>query len=336
MKVLLTGGAGYLGSVLVGKLLEEGMEVTVLDNFLYNKNSLDGYKKDIEIVEGDIRDMRLLSKNIRDKDAVIHLAAIVGDQASDLDKKTSVEVNYITTKVIAELCNVNMVPRLLFASSCSVYGERPGVSLMDETCEMKPISLYGETKTKSEAGIKQVYTNFNPTVMRLGTLFGLSPRMRFDLAINMFIAKGMTGEKITVFGGNQWRPFLHIQDAAEGFVTAIKKNITGDYNLSWSNLQIIEIAKEIADHFGVEVEINEKVTDARDYKVSTEKINKFGIKPWRNVKFAIREIEDEFKRGTFGDWKQDIYSDYKHLFNSEEAQSRIYTSGAIPWKSNEK
>src|SRR3989338_6416000 len=189
MKVLVTGGAGYLGTVLVNKLLRKGYKVTVLDNLLFG-NYL-GKHKNMKIIDGDIRNLVTVVKALNDADAVIHLASIVGDQAGDLEQRTTIEINYLATKNIAELCQL-YGKRFIYPSTCSVYGERSEKVVKENARLIKPISLYGQTKLRSEQGIADSCNDY--TILRLGTLFGLSPRMRFDLAINLFAAKAINKE----------------------------------------------------------------------------------------------------------------------------------------------
>lgn len=330
MKVAITGGAGYLGSVLTEKLLDKGYEVCVLDNFLYGKESLEDLlnNPNLTIIDGDIRDLRNVVKSLNGSNAIIHLASIVGDQAGDLEAKTTTEINYLATKNIAELCQM-YGKKMLFASTCSVYGdESKDIMAEDFKITPVPISLYGETKLKSEQAILSI-PNLDVAILRLGTLFGLSKRMRFDLAINLFIAKAMMGEKITVFGGEQCRPFLHIQDAADAFIMALENNWIGLFNVSWKNFQIKEVAETIAKHLNAKVEITKEIVDKRNYKVTTEKVDKLGFKPKRDLKFAIEEIKKAFDNKIIKDYKLPKYSNYKSLFESKELQEKIYVLGPL-------
>jgi len=327
MRVLLTGGSGYLGSILTRKLLKKGHNVRVLDNFLFGKESLkevNGNKK-LELVDGDIRDLAIVSKSLKNIEVVIHLASIVGTQSSELDPKTSIEINYLSTRNIAELCKLYKIKQFVFASTCSVYGAHPD-QLISENSEVNPLDSYGQSKFQSERAILQAYDY--PTILRLGTLFGASHRMRFDLAINLFIAQALNKETITVFGGNQWRPFLHVDDAAEAFSYAIEKRMEGIYNVTWKNLTITDTAKNIQKLVPTEIKISKDLVDKRDYKVTASKFEKFGFKAKKDIKFVVNEFKTKIMKDV-RNYRQDKYSNYKSFFNKSTIQRKVYTQGPI-------
>ena len=326
MKILVTGGSGYLGSILTRKLLKKGHTVRILDNFLFGKCSIKEIKsKKLQVVQGDIRDLVAVSKSLKSIDVVVHLASIVGTQSSELDPKTSIEINYLATRNIADLCKLYKIKQFLFASTCSVYGAQPN-RLISENSEVNPLDSYGESKFQSERAILQSYDY--PTILRLGTLFGASHRMRFDLAINLFIAQALNKEKITVFGGEQYRPFLHVDDAAEAFSFAIENHMEGIYNVIWKNLTINEMAKTVKRKIPTKLQISRDIVDKRDYRVTGKKLEKFGFKPKKDIAFAIQE----FKRRIMSDvrsYKEDKYNNYKSFFNKRVIQRKVYTQGPI-------
>jgi len=326
MKILVTGGSGYLGSILTRKLLKKGHTVRILDNFLFGKCSIKEIKsKKFQVVQGDIRDLVAVSKSLKSIDVVVHLASIVGTQSSELDPKTSIEINYLATRNIADLCKLYKIKQFLFASTCSVYGAQPN-RLISENSEVNPLDSYGESKFQSERAILQSYDY--PTILRLGTLFGVSYRMRFDLAINLFIAQALNKEKITVFGGEQYRPFLHVDDAAEAFSFAIENHMEGIYNVIWKNLTINEMAKTVNRKIPTKLQISRDIVDKRDYRVTGKKLEKFGFKPKKDIAFAIQE----FKRRIMSDvrsYKEDKYNNYKSFFNKRVIQRKVYTQGPI-------
>lgn len=326
MRVLLTGGSGYLGSILTRKLLDKGFKVRILDNFLFGKKSLDSIKsKNLELVEGDVRDLAAVSKSLKNIDSVIHLASIVGTQSSELDPKTSIEINFLSTRNIAELCKMYKIKQLVFASTCSVYGAQPN-QMIAENSEVNPLDSYGLSKFQSERAILQAYDY--PTILRLGTLFGASYRMRFDLAINLFLAQAINKDELTVFGGNQWRPFLHVDDAAEAFSFAVENNMEGIYNIIWKNLTINQMAKEVIKSVPSKIKISKDIVDKRDYKVSGAKLEKFGFKAKKNISFAAKEFKSKIKEDV-KNYRQDMYSNYKSFFNSKSIQRKVYTQGPI-------
>jgi len=285
MKVLVTGGAGYLGSVLVRDLLKRGHQVTVVDKFLYTRKSLRLKNKNLKIVEGDIRDVKLMDRLIKECDAVIHLAAIVGNPACQLNKSLAFTTNSIATGVIALLCGF-YGKKLLYASTCSVYGR--GNNTFTELDHVSPKDMDFYAKTKFTGEILVAMSHHDWLIFRLGTLFGYSPRPRYDLAINLFIAKGINGEPLTVYGGNQWRPFLHVKDASEAFCEALERDWNGLYNLYYDNYRIKKVAKLIAKRYKVKVKCEKKLVDERNYRAKAL-LRKFV--PKRSIQDAMEEFE---------------------------------------------
>lgn len=327
MRVLLTGGSGYLGSLLTRRLLKKGYDVRILDNFLFGREPVSALAGDsrLELVAGDVRDLAAVSRSLKGADVVIHLASIVGTQSSELDPKASIEINYLATRSLADLCKLYKIRQFVFASTCSVYGAQPD-RLITEGSEVNPLDSYGQSKYESERAILQAYDY--PTILRLGTLFGASHRMRFDLAINLFLAQALNGEKLTVFGGTQWRPFLHAADAADAFAFAVDKGMEGTYNVIWKNLTIRQAAKEVAKSVPAKISLSKDIVDKRDYRVSGAKAAKFGVRPRRDIAHAAREfrtmIPDDVRQ-----YRLDRYSNYKSFFNSTSIQRKIYTRGPI-------
>ena len=322
-KVLVIGGAGYLGSVLVRKLLEKGFFVRVLDNLTFGN---DGIKElfsnnRFELFEGDIRKIDDVVRAIIGMDAVVHLAAIVGDSASSIEPISTVETNYLATKLIAETCKHHQVNRLVFASSCSVYGANSYVA--DESTELNPVSLYARTKIKSEEGLLEMSDeNFAPCILRMATLFGVSPRMRFDLVVNLLTAKALNEKEITIFGGNQFRPLVHVEDAAQAYIDCLRapiEKIRGQvFNVGADsgNYRIIDLGrkiKELVPEAKLVVEKKE-ADDIRTYKVSFEKISKeLGFAARKTVDNGVKEIRAAFEEELFDDYSSEKYSVYSYL-----------------------
>jgi nucleoside-diphosphate-sugar epimerase len=309
MKVLITGGLGYLGSIMIGELLEKGFKVKVLDSLVYG-DFISSKEKKIELVEGDIRSHKQLVEATDDVDAVIHLAGIIGDTAANLDKELTIRVNYLATKRIAELCSKKGL-RILFSSTCSVYGARPN-EVIRENSPIAPLSLYAMSKLIAEESIKRRCDNY--VIFRLGTLFGLSPRMRFDLVVNRFIAQAIQEKKITVYGGLQRRPFIHVQDVSEIFVKALSKDLTGTYILGGTNYRIQEAATVIKQNTGCEVAVLDDLKDPRDYAVDSSLAEEvWGLKDVKKVEFAVDEIRDVYARRVIKDYKESIFSNEEWL-----------------------
>lgn len=324
-KVLVVGGAGYLGSILCRKLLERGYIVRVLDNLTYGDHGIkELYKKpNFMLMKGDMRDIQTVVDSVKNIDAVIHLAAIVGDPASALDPEETIEINYLGTKMLAEICKYSQINRFIFASTCSVYGASANPDTkIDENSSLNPISLYAEMKHKSEFGILELADeNFSPTILRMATLYGLSPRMRFDLVINILTIKALKEKQFTIFGGSQWRPNLHVDDAAEAYIKCLEapiNKIKGEiFNVGSNdgNYRIIDIGK-IVNKLIPEAKmiIDKKQVDKRNYNVSFDKIEK-NLHYITNytIEDGINNIIEAVKRGEFSDYINSKYSNYKFL-----------------------
>ena len=298
-RVLVTGGAGFIGSHLVRMLLERGYHVRVLDRFDYGQVGIEGIvHPNFEIIQGDVCSSRDVSRAVRNVDGVIALAAIVGDPACNLDPEETVNLNYASTKILAETCNFYGVRRLVFASSCSVYGASTTGGLLTERSRLNPVSLYARTRVLSENILFDRHGDVEPVVVRLATVFGLSPRMRFDLVVNTLTAKAIAERRISIFGGNQWRPNVHCRDAARAFVLALEApasdvageifNLGGDAN----NHRINEIGDMVAEAVpDIVVERRDEIPDPRDYRVSFAKIRRvLGFEPEHSVADGIREV----------------------------------------------
>jgi nucleoside-diphosphate-sugar epimerase/predicted transcriptional regulator len=314
-KVLIVGGAGYLGSVLSRLLLSEGYSVKVLDLLMFGSESLDEIKDhpQFELIVGDIRNINLVCKAVKDVDAVIHLAAIVGDPASSKNPEDTIATNYLATMTLAQACKYYQVNRFIFASTCSVYGV--GDNELDENSPLQPVSLYARSKIKSEQGILSLADeNFSPIILRMGTLYGLSPRMRFDLVVNTFAKMATTENKITIFGGHQWRPLLHVRDAAQAYMTCLQASLgsikTRVFNVGSNkqNYQISELGKFVKKVLPrtevsiLDAETIAGTTDKRDYRVSFSKIeSELGFKAKVQVVHAIEEINQAILNQTISD-----------------------------------
>jgi nucleoside-diphosphate-sugar epimerase len=298
-RVLVTGGAGYIGSHLTCMLLERGYHVRLLDRFDYGRAGLDAVANHprLEVTAGDITSSRDLTRALKDVDGVIALAAIVGDPACNLYPDETVNLNYLATKILVDACNFYGVRRLVFASSCSVYGSNNG-GFLTEQSRLNPVSLYARTRVLSENLLFDRRGDVEPVVLRLSTVFGLSARMRFDLVVNTLTARAVLQRKIGVFGGNQWRPHVHCRDAARAFILALEApapmvagevfNVGGDA----SNLRIDALGDMVAEIVGdVEIVRHGDVADPRDYRVSFAKIRRvLGFEPEFPVARGIREV----------------------------------------------
>jgi len=320
--VLVTGGAGYIGSHLTRLLLARGYQVRVLDRFDYGHSGLVGLKHPrLEVLRGDICNSRDLSRAVHGTSGVIALAAIVGDPACNLDPEETINLNYSATKILVDACSLYDVRRLVFASSCSVYGAN-GDALLRETSRLNPVSLYARTRVLSENILFDRRGDVEPVVLRLSTVFGLSPRMRFDLVVNTLTAQAVVDRRIAVFGGNQWRPNVHCRDAARAFVAALEAPaaaVAGEiFNVGGDELnhRIDEIGAMVREIVGdVELRRQGEVTDPRDYRVSFEKIQQLlGFTPQFSVRDGIREVAAAVRADpTLRGYQNPVYSNVQAL-----------------------
>ena len=321
MKVLVTGGAGYLGCHLVRLLLESGCAVRVMDRFCFGRAPLDGFTHTaLEIVEGDIRRAHQCEGLFDGIDSVVHLAGIANDPSCALNADMAADVNVESTRELARLAAHAGVKRFVLASSCAVYGQ--GLfDLLDEDTPPNPVSPLGESKLAAEQALLSVEGgDFEPVIARCATLYGVSPRMRFDLAVNLMAADGLSDGRIIVRGGgNQWRPFLHVADAAAGYyllLTEPSAKVRGQvFNLGETeqNLPISELAKLVAERLGTEIEVGIPVddTDARNFRVSCDRIaRELGFKSTITIIDGIDEVGAYLRAESF-DPKDERFSNVK-------------------------
>ena len=308
-KVLLIGGAGYIGTVVTKHLIKKNFDVTCLDNLIYNNlYSLSEFEKDkkFNFVLGDLRNEALTNKLLNECDAVVILAGLVGDPITKKYPEISEKINNKGIKKLINSCKNKKIEKLIFVSTCSNYGLSETDLPLNEEAELKPISLYAKHKVEVEKYILSLKNNqdFSPTILRFSTAFGLSPRMRFDLTINQFTKSIFCKEALEVFDSNTWRPYCHVKDfgiALEKVLEADKKitdfqvfNVGGDNN-NFTKKQIVEqIFKFIP---GAKVTFTEKKRDPRNYKVNFSKINKIlNFKIKYNVNDGIKEMINFFKK----------------------------------------
>ena len=281
MKVLVVGGAGYVGGGIVDKL-KENHSVTVYDSLIYEES----YRKDVRFVYGDIRDHEKLLELLNSNDAVIWLAALVGDGACAINPELTFQINSESVKFLAE----NFKKRIVFLSTCSVYGAQEG--MLDESSSINPLSEYASSKVQAEEYLQ----NSNAIIFRLGTLFGISDefsRIRLDLVVNILVTKALSEGKLTVFGGDQWRPLLHVNDVANAINHTLENEVTGVFNLHYKNFKIIDIANKIIEKVpNATIETTPmKFQDARNYQVSSEKLfNETGFRAQFDLSTGIDEV----------------------------------------------
>jgi nucleoside-diphosphate-sugar epimerase len=294
MKILITGGAGYLGSVIVGKMLEEGYEVVVLDKLLFNQTSLLQYTSNpkFKFIYGDVRNESILEKLCKEVDVIIPLAAIVGFPACAADPQLAKDVNF---KQIINIVRFGKDKKILYPNTNSGYGIAEGQTECTEESPLTPISVYGQTKCDAENFLR---TSTDAIVFRLATVFGVSPRMRTDLLVNDFTYKAITDKYIVVFEKNFKRNFIHVEDVASAFLFMLKnydtyKGEVFNVGLSSANLNKQELLEKIQTHvkdFAISYNDYYEDPDKRDYIVSNAKIEATGWYPEWNLDRGIKQL----------------------------------------------
>jgi nucleoside-diphosphate-sugar epimerase len=305
--ILVTGGAGYIGSVLVRHLLEDGRRVRVLDRFLHGGRGLEAVEgePDLEVLHRDLRDPRAHAEALEGVETVVHLAAIVGDKACAADEERAVQTNWTATVAFARSAAARGVRRFVFASTCSVYGEGRDEILTEES-PLRPLSLYAETRRNAERGLLELHAEgvLDPILLRFGTVYGLSPRMRFDLVLNLLARDAVLKGEVRIFGGEQWRPFVHVGDVARALVLALTAPApegepvlnVGD-NLE--NYQLRDLKAEIEERVpGARVKILPAERDPRNYRVSFDRIQRlWGFRARTRVGDGIEEVAEAIRAG---------------------------------------
>ena len=303
MRVLVTGGAGYIGDSVVETLLEMGCQVSVVDKLLYSDSYM---RPGVDFHNIDILSPDFVHFLMRNKyDAIVHLAAIVGDGACASNPDLTVRTNEDIVRDITDyILYFHPNTRLIFASTCSVYGVNN--ETLDEDSVTQPLSLYAGTKLNAEKAIEGSGIK-NYVIFRLGTLFGLSTpfaRIRADLVANILAFRACEGRDLTVFGGEQWRPLIHVRDVGRIFAEAVDDDYTGKFVLSHRNYKIADIADEIMENVSTSsrlVKTEAKFEDLRNYKVNNTKSLQNGILTHLTLKDGIRELEQAYRSGRIKD-----------------------------------
>lgn len=319
-KVLLIGGAGYIGSVLSNSLIKNKFKVAIFDKFIYGNKHLK--KRNYELIKGDTNNIEQLFNVIKDVDYVIHLAELVGDPLCAIRPENTYKTNFLSTITISNICKNLKIEKFIYFSSCSVYGSNINEKPLDETSILNPLSIYAKIKLMCEKAIMQSADDyFKPIIVRLGTVFGYSPRMRLDLVINSLVYKAIKFKKIMVNGGNQWRPFIHLDDISKIILKILKnqRKIKGKniYNIVGENRRILDVAKDIKKILpSTKIIVDNKNTDKRNYKVSGRKVKKdFSFFPAVQVKKGIKSLVKNFKKNPIKNFKS---KKYHNVLNSEK------------------
>ena len=329
--ILITGGAGYVGSILVPKLLKSDYQVTVIDTLYFTDIGLLAVKNNpkLKIVKGDIRDAAIVKDALKGVDAVIHLASISNDPSSDLDPTLTQEVNYDASLQLLNLSKSLGVKRFINASTSSVYGikELPNVT---EDLPLEPLTIYSKTKAEVEPFVARASdANFTAVNIRPATVCGYSPKMRLDLTVNILTMHALTKGKITVFGGGQKRPNIHIEDITDYYIELLKipsEKIGGKvFNAGYENFTVLQIAEMVKEIIGQQVQIEVTPTnDNRSYHISSAKIEReLGLKPNHTIKDAVLDIQRAAKNNLL-DWGNINFYNVKKMKELVEAKLVAY------------
>lgn len=296
MKIFVTGGCGYKGHILIPKLLDRGYEVISFDIQWFG-NYLKPHKN-LEIIKGDVRDIDNIS--LSGVNCIIHLSSIANDPCGDLDPKLTWEVSALATMQLADKAKRMGVKHFIYASSGSVYGVKEELQVTEDL-ELKPISEYNKTKMVGERVLLSYQDDMVVQIIRPATVCGLSPRMRLDVSVNLLTMQALAKGKITVFGGDQVRPNIHIEDITDLYLHLIDHSeITGIFNAGFENISIMDIAKLITKYIQVEIEVTPS-NDPRSYRINSDKLLSTGFKPKKKVEDAIREIIESYSSGELKD-----------------------------------
>jgi nucleoside-diphosphate-sugar epimerase len=319
VNILVTGGGGYLGSVLVPKLLARGHKVRVVDIGYFGLGHLRAMQRTVDVIREDLR--RMTEREFRNRlldeiDCILHLAAISNDPSAELRPELTDEVNVVATAALADAARSRRIP-LVFSSSCSVYGE--AAVELDEESPVNPLTVYAVSKVKAERVLIELRDEtWRPVILRNGTLFGYSPRMRFDLVVNIFSLYSALYQQIRIFGeGIQWRPFLHVADCARAFVFFAENRESAHicYNVAHENLRVIDLARIFRDlRPDLEVtHVSSPDVDGRNYRVSTGRLKSENFRTRVGVDVGAEQIIESIVSGLIPDPEAIFYRNAKWL-----------------------
>jgi nucleoside-diphosphate-sugar epimerase len=324
MSVLITGGAGFIGSVLATRLLDHDYTVNVLDDLLYDNDYVVKHFADhprFNFIKGDVRDRTQTAKAFGDVERVVHLASIVGAPAGEKNDQLTKTTNYNATQIIADLCQENEIERLVFASTTSVYGFVEDNRVVDESSRMNPMSLYASTKADSEKHLRKVREEWGLPfcILRIATNYGPSIRPRFDLVVNKFVVQALTQKRLTVYGGNQWRPFMHTHDTARALQLALEETsgrVDGETFNAGSNDEnytILEMAKIVSEEMDNQCQVQIMVgeQDNRSYRVDFSKIKeKIGFHLEKNLMMGVKDVRELIENRVNDPFNEKYYNYY--------------------------
>lgn len=342
-KVLVVGGAGYVGCVLVSELLERGYAVKVFDRLYYGDHGLEDVRDRVDL---EIGDMRTISRaTLQDVDAVINLGGLSNDPTAEYNPRANYEMNTLATEKLAQLCKEAGIRRYIFASSCSIYdvgeGDEEKDVLLDETAKVDPKAAYSRSKYEAEQILLSMADeNFCPVILRKGTIYGFSPRMRYDLVVNTFVKDALDKGYMTVFyGGEMWRPLIDIRDVAKAYIICLQapeEKVHGQiFNVVYRNFRISELALRVREGLrraGVEADIRAdyRYKGVRNYRVSGKKIEQLlDFNPTIPVEESVVDMVEKIRQHGYTDFDSPRYYNIKWMKLLEEADKIIKITGSV-------
>jgi len=342
-KVLLVGGAGYVGAILAEELLERGYAVKVLDRLYYGDEGLRDVRDRVELV---VADMRVPPPGIMDDvDAVVNIGGLSNDPTAEYNPKANYEMNTIATQRLAEICKEQGVRRYVFASSCSIYDQGVGNDerdvLLDEEAEVRPRAAYANSKYEAERILlRMVAEDFCPVILRKGTIYGFSPRMRYDLVVNTFVKAALDKGVLSLhYGGEMWRPLVDVRDVARSYIACLEApedKVKGQiFNVSYRNMRISELALRVQGalvNAGIPVQLapDYGYRGVRSYRVSTAKINRvLGFRPIVSVEESVEDMVEKIHHYGYTDLDNPRYYNIRWMRLLEEADRIIGITGSV-------
>ena len=342
-KILLIGGAGYVGSVLAEELLEQGYAVRILDRLYYGDGGLREIRDRVELVMADMRALPAdLLENI---DAVINLGGLSNDPTAEYNPRANYEMNTLATQVLAEMCRVAGVRRFVFASSCSIYdcgvGNDDKDIIQDEETPVAPQAAYSSSKREAEKILLDMAgSDFCPVILRKGTIYGFSHRMRYDLVVNTFVKSALSQGYLSLhYGGEMWRPLVDVRDVARAYILATQaeeEKVRGQiFNVSYHNYRISEVAlrvRETLRQMGASSEIRADYgyKGVRSYRVSTRKIERvLGFQPKVDIEESVADMVEKIRSWGYTDFDSPRYYNIRWMRLLEEAQQIISVTGSV-------
>jgi len=338
--ILVTGGAGYVGCILVRELLSKGEAVRVFDKLFFGDAGLQEVRDKVELIEGDLR---YFDEAILDGiDSVIHQAGLSNDPTAEFNPKANHEMNTVATEVLASACKRRGINRFVFASTCSIYdrGLYAEDRLLDEDSEVSPRAAYAVSNYEAERALLAMADDrFCPVILRKGTLYGFSPRMRYDLVVNTFVKDALMTGGLKVFcGGEMWRPLVDVNDAAKAYICCVEapeQKVRGQiFNLVFKNYRILELAHWVREAFKpikrVEIEVDYSEYRTRSYRVSGQKIETvLGFKPSVSVKESVEHMVRMIQKHGYGDFLNPRYYNIQWLTLLSEMEASLKQMGSL-------